>query len=371
VGAGDVGADLLEVGHDAVHVRLGERRAAAGHVLVDRRPGQLDAPVVDVEHAALDGDRPQAHVAALDLLDLAAVAQHQLRRVQLGVLRLPQHGGRHAHGHPHPPALGALLRQPEGATGQAARGRAQPHLQRRRQLGHTAALEHCVDEQLRAAARRRAAAPHPGHRPQVVEVRGPGRDQPHRPHDPAPVPPALWQARVLAAVDDHDQLVRAPGPQPARLEGEGRVGVDVAAQPAPVEEHGGAAPDALELDQPAKAARRARAGEAQPVAAHLAGVLRGHGLRVEHARDRDRAPGRRLLGRLTARRRLGARGRHSLRLPLQRGGGLGRRGRRVLGAHLPALGQGLGARRRRRGGSGEHDRQRGNVCESPPHAPSR
>ena len=67
---------------------------------------------------------------------------------------------------------------------------------------------------------------------------------------------------VLAAVHDHHELVGPAGAQAAGLERERRVGVDVAADAAPVQDHGRVAAHALEANQPAEAARRGRAREA-------------------------------------------------------------------------------------------------------------
>ena len=263
-------------------------------------------------------------------------------------------GSRDRHRHPHPAPLSALVRQSERAPGHPARGRAQLHLERRGQRVHSAALQHPVHEQLRAAAGGRSAAGDLGHRAEVAEVGAPGGDQVDRAHDPAPVPPALGEARVLATVDDHDQEVLATGPQPAGLERERGVRVHVLAEPVAVEEHRGRPPDALELDQPAEAGRAGRALEVQSVAADLPAVLGCHRLGVEDARDRHRAPAAGLLGRRSAGCRLAARG-HVLGLALERRGGLVRRRSGGLVAHLPARRQRLGAWRRRCGCSGERD----------------
>ena len=260
VRARDVGADLLQVRDDAVHVGGGQGRAVARHVLVDRRAGELDAPVVEVEHPVLDLHRAQPDAAPVDLLDGPAVAQRR--------------SGRSTAPGPRASRAAALGRASTSCTrlrravwrgsrkralGHPARRRAQPHLEGGRQHRRAGALEHPVDQQLGAAARGRPAAGHVGHRPEVAQVGAAGRDQVDRAHDPAPVPPALGQARVLAAVDHDDEPVRASGAHAASLERERGVGVDVLAQPPAVQEDGGGAPHALELDQPAEAARRLRA----------------------------------------------------------------------------------------------------------------
>jgi hypothetical protein len=335
MGARHVGAQLLQVGHDPVHVRRRERGAAAGHVLVDRGAGQLDAAVVEVEQPALHRHRAQADAAPVDVLHRAAVAQHDSRRVELRVLGLPQLGGGDRHLDAHTAPLAPLVRQPERAPGDPARGRAQLHLERRRQRLHSGALQHPVHEQLRAAAGGRPAAGHLGHRPEVAEVGTPGGDQVDGAHDPAPVPPALGQARILAAVDHHDQEVLATGPQAACFDRERGVRVHVLAEPVAVEEHDGRPPYALELDQPAKAARRGGTLEVQPVAAHLPAVLGRHRLGVEDARDRHRAPAAGLLGCRAAGSPLAARG-HVLGLALERRGRLVGRGSGRLVADLPA-----------------------------------
>ncbi len=217
-----------------------------------------------------------------------------------------------------------------------------------------ASLQHAVQEQLRAAAAGGAGAGDVGHRSEVVQVSGPGGDQADRPHDPAPVPPALGQARVLAAVHHHEELVRAVRAKAARLEGERRVGVLVAAEPAAVQDDGRSAADALEVDQPAEAGGRARAPEAQPVAAHGSGVLRRHRPGVEDVRHGHGGPLRRRLAGPPAGRGRGLGGRRALRLALERGRRLRRSGRGGLRAHLPAARERLGAGELgRRGGSGQ------------------
>ena len=82
VRARDVRAEVLQVGHDLVHVRRGERGARARHVLVDRGPPELDAAVVQVEVAALDLDRAEADPPPLALDHPAAVAERERGRVE-------------------------------------------------------------------------------------------------------------------------------------------------------------------------------------------------------------------------------------------------------------------------------------------------
>ncbi len=367
--AGDVRAQLLEVGHDAIHVGLAERRAAARHVLVDRGSRELDLTVVEQQAAALDLHRAQAHPPPDHLLDDAPVAQRQLGRVELRVLGPPQLGRRHLDREGRAPALGTLPWEADHAPDQSPAGRTQLHLERGPQLRYAALLEHSVDQQLGPAAAGRPAALHARHGPQVLQMRPPGRDQADRPHDAAPVPPALGQPWVLAAVDDHHQLVRPPRTQAARLEGEWRVGVGVLAQAAAVEKDHRAAAHALEAHQPAKAARRGGAGEAQPVAAHAARVLRGHGGGVEHAGHRHRAPGLQGPEPRAARSGRGGVG-NALGLSLHRGRRLRRSRGGLLPADLPAAFQRLRRGRLGRHGRAGKRRKQRRECESPPHAPS-
>ena len=238
VRTGDVGAQLLQVVHDRVHVRAGERRTVAGHVLVDRGAPELHPAVVQVQEAALDRHRSQADAPALDLHHLARVAQHDAGRVELRVVRVTRAAGR-----VRAPTAGAACAPRAGRADEKVRfrvrppGRAEPDLHGGIELPDALALEQPVDQQLGAAASGRPAAAHLRHGAQVREVRAARGYQPHRAHDAVPVPPALEQPRVLAAVHDHDQLVLPARSQAAGLDGEGRVGVDVAAQAAPVEEH--------------------------------------------------------------------------------------------------------------------------------------
>ena len=190
---------------------------------------------------------------------------------------------------------------------------------------------------------------------------GPAGTQLHRPHDPGPVPPGLRQLGVLAPVDDHHQLVLPPRAQAARLDRERRVGIGVAPDAAPVQEHARVAADALEAQQPAEPARGGRPDEAHPVAAHLARIQRGQRACVEHARHGRLLPLARRLGghagRCGGNRRPGALGRGLLRgcrLGLRRGG----RGH----THLPPARERLLARRRgerRRGQRGRCERDAG------------
>ena len=221
-------------------------------------------------------------------------------------------------------------------------------------------LELAVEQQLGPAAARGPAAAHPRHRPQVLDVRGPRRHQLHRPHDPVPVPPRLRQLRVLAPVDDHDELVRSPRPQAARLDRERRVGIDVAPDPAPVQEHGGVAADALEAQHPAEPARRGRSAEAQPVAPHLARIAAtaARACRTRSARSSPAtrpAPGRPLRPPWPGApaRRPRARSPRGRRLRLRRGG--------HRHAHLPPARQRQLARRRGERRRGERGRGEGDA----------
>ena len=106
---------------------------------------------------------------------------------------------------------------------------------------------------------RRAPAAHVRHRPEVLDVRRSGRQEVNRAHDAVPVPPGLGELGVLAAVHDHLEHVRAPGPEPARGHGERGVRVDVPADPAAVQDHRRVPAHAVEADQPAEPAGRGRA----------------------------------------------------------------------------------------------------------------
>ena len=349
-----VGAQLLEVGHDPVHVRRRERRAAAGHVLVDRGAGQLDAAVVEVEQPALDRHRAQADPAAVDLLHRAAVAQHDARRVQLRVLGLPQLGGWDGHRDPHAAPLAALARQrnvrrvtrPEGERSCTRASGPAPRTPLRCSTPSTSSFaRQPVAGPLQVTS---DIVPRSPRWARPAGIRWTGRTIPPQFHQPS------GRRGSLRLSTTTTRRFSRPGRSPRASNVNGRVGVDVLAEPVPVEEHRGRPPDALELDQPAKAARRGGTLEVEPVAAHLPAVLGRHGLGVEDARDRHRAPAGGRLGRRAAGSRLAA-GRHVLGLALERRGRLVRRRGGRLVAHLPARRQRLGARRRRRGCSGERD----------------
>ena len=94
VRAGDVRAQLLQIAHDGVHVRARERRAVAGHVLVDRRAPELHAAIVQVEEAPLHRHRAKADAPAYDLHHLVLVAQDDAGRVELGVAPVTRARGR-------------------------------------------------------------------------------------------------------------------------------------------------------------------------------------------------------------------------------------------------------------------------------------
>ena len=174
----------------------------------------------------------------------------------------------------------------------------------------------------------RSAALDARERPQVVDVRGAGRHEPHGANHSVPVPPSLRKPRVLAPVHDHHELVGLPRAQAARLDGEGRVGIDVAADPAAVQKHARVAAHALELDQPAEAGRGLGAGEGLAIATHLAWIESGDRPRVEDARDPRGPPLSRRLGRAAGRRARRAQRRILLRrLFGRRGLGQPRRGR--------------------------------------------
>ena len=170
---------------------------------------------------------------------------------------------------------------------------------------------------------------------------------------------ASGRLRVLAPVDDHDELVPPPRPQAAGLHRERRIGIDVAPDAAPVQEHARVAADALEAQQPAEPARSGRAAEAHSVAPHLAGIQRGQRARVEHARHPCRLPlTRRLGGHSGGRgrdRRPDAVGRGLLgrrRLRLRRGG---RRHAQLPAARQRQLARGRGERGRGQGGRSDGD----------------
>ena len=337
VRARDVRAELLEVAHDPVHVAGRQRGAVAGHVLVDGGAAQEHAAVVEVQQAALDLHRAQPDRPAHDLLDLAAVAQREARRVEPRAVGRPQRRGRDGQRQLHAPPLALLAAEAERALGHAPAGRAQAHLEHRVDHAGAAALEHAVEQQRRLAPARGAAAAHARHRAEVAQVRAAHGDEPHRAHDPAPVPPALEQPRVLAAVDLHHELVRPAGAQPAGGQRERRVAVAVAADALPVQVDAGGPAHLAERDHPAEAGGRLGAREPQPVAAHLAGIQRRLDLRVEHRRDRG-APPLEGLPRVAARRDHGRLGVLALGALLGRSRlGLGPVARDV--PDLPALGQ--------------------------------
>ena len=95
VGARDVRAEVLQVGHDAVHVPAAERRARAGHVLVDRCAAQPDAAVVEVELAAHHGHRAQPDPATLHLDLAAGLHESEPGAVEPGAIGRPELGRRH------------------------------------------------------------------------------------------------------------------------------------------------------------------------------------------------------------------------------------------------------------------------------------
>ena len=68
LGAHDVGADLLQLGHDPVLVGGRERVAVALRVLLDRGAVQLQPLAVEVHAAAMPGELAQAHVGGVAAL---------------------------------------------------------------------------------------------------------------------------------------------------------------------------------------------------------------------------------------------------------------------------------------------------------------
>ena len=313
-----------------------ERGARPGHVLVDGRAAQLDAAVVEVEHPALHGHRAQPDAAPLHLHDPLAVAEREPGAVELRGIRRPELRRRHRHRELDALAAGASLGQDEAL--------ARPAPARRAQAPPRASARRCHGRCARAGRR---AAGWPGSR-----SRGRGR-RPRRacraPRD-APDPAGTSRTGRTIPFQFHQasgsfgflrpstittSSLRAPGAQATRLEAEGRVGIGVATEPPPVQVDGRRSPHALELEEPAEAARRVRTRERDPVAAHLAREERGQGARVEDARHAGRAP---LAGRLSG---AAGRGRSRVRQHAGRRGLLGwgrlrRGGVRGLDAHLPA-----------------------------------
>ena len=332
-------------------------------------PAELDAPVVEPQVPSLHLDRAQADPAALALYDAVAVAEREARGVEARPVGGPQLRGWNRHRELHAPALRALVRKAEGALDDAPAGRAQAHLERRLDRVLAAPLEHPVEEQVGLAPARRPLAAHPRHRAEVLDVRRPGGHQLHRADDPVPVPPGLGYVGVLAAVHDHHQRVRPARTQPARRHREGRVGVEVPADPLPVQVHAGVPAHALEADQPAEAPGCGRALERDPVTPHRPRKQRGERAAVEDARHVRRPPGARCL-RGAARWGWRHGGSLSLRSGLLRRGRLGQGGRGGLEAHLPATRQGpLGGHRLlgRRGGRQRQEREGGGDRRCPRH----
>ena len=324
---------------DPVHVRGGERGARARHVLVDRRAPELDAPVVQPEVAALHLDRAQPDGPPLALHHPAAVPEGEHGAVELGRVGRPQHRRGHRHRQLHLPPRPGLGRQAERPLGHAAAGGAQPHVERRPDRPGAAPLEHAVEEQIGPAAPRRAPCTAP-----ATSCRGP-RCGPVRPARGEPAArsrssstSASGSCGFLRPSTITSSTFRAPGPEPARRHGERRVRVDVAADPAAVEDHRGVAAHAVEADQPAEAARGRRADEGHAVAAHGARIELRESAGVEHARHVGGLPGAIRLGGPPGRRH---RDRRALAVRL---GLLGRgrlRGCRSgrLDTHLPPAGQ--------------------------------
>ena len=223
-----------------------------------------------------------------------------------------------------------------------------------------------------AAAGGRSAAGDLRHRSEIVEMGAARGHQPHRTHDPAPVPPALGQARILAAVDHDHQLVRC-GRAAARAPRSvnGVYGSTLRPSRRPLRKTVAVRRTSSNRISQRKPRGRWRAREAEAVAAHLAGVLRGDCGAVEHARHGDRAPVAVFCDALPPVAVPSSAAGASSGSPSSGGAGWSGAGAAAWLRTSQPWDRGLGTRRRRCRGSRKCGREPGQGCESPPHAPSR
>ncbi len=148
VGAGDVRVDGLEVLHDLLHVRVGQRGAATRDVLLDRRTAQVELAAVELEQPVADPDAAEADHAAVGLHGRVPGQGGERGGVAVGAPGSPEprpghadreRDARHLPRHERPGGLLLLDRLP-------APGRLQPQADPRGRHGRRpAVLEHPVD----------------------------------------------------------------------------------------------------------------------------------------------------------------------------------------------------------------------------------
>jgi hypothetical protein len=276
-----VRADRLQARDDRVHVGVGERVAAAGRVLLQRGPPQLQRLAVELQAPVGPAQLAQPHARREVRLARDAEAQ----RVERRVAGLPEVGVGDAGGGVH---------RRVGAPREVDDGEAQ------RRAGDRAA--HGDRARSRAVGYADAHVDHRGGAVQArddrgrVELAASDRADRHRAVDAAEVEPravpgvGLHRGRV-APVGAHDEDVRAGGQAQARLEGQ--VGPGVARDAPAVDPHARAVVDRLEADRVLAGARHGDRG-AIPGDRALEGSLAGRPAnvrRVGRERHAHGAPG--------------------------------------------------------------------------------
>ena len=267
-----------------------ERGAASVDVLLDRGAAEVHRAPVQEQEPVAHLDRPQADREPVDLGVVAAGARPDLDPIPLRRLRRPElgrPGDREREANPDARA-GIESLQPDLLHRRGARRCREPDRDRGldRRVGPVRDL--AVDEDPRTAP---CGAVRARHHAELVERDRPARDESHRARQPGPVPPALAEPLVPAAVDAQDEPVGLPWPQARRRHLERHVGVGVRADLDAVQPDPRHAPDLLEAEVPGLPVRRQGAGvEEQAIPAHAAGEQLPERLRVEDVRDPDRLP---------------------------------------------------------------------------------
>jgi hypothetical protein len=276
-----VGADRLQTSHDRVHVGVGERVAAAGRVLLQRRAAQLQRLAVELQAPARPPQLAQPDARREGRL----AGDAEAKRVERRVAGLPQVGIGDSRGCVHRRVGAARQVDDREAQPRAGDRAANSDRARTRAVGHADAdVDHG------------GGAVQAGDDRGRVELAVPQRTDRHRAVDPAEVEPRAvpgvgLHRRGVAPVGPHDEDVRAGGQAHAGLEGE--VGPGVPGDPAAVDPHARAVVDRLEA-QCVVAGAGHHDRRAVPGNRALEGALAGraaHVRRVGRERHVHRAPG--------------------------------------------------------------------------------
>ena len=247
---------------------------------------------------ALHLDRAQPDPAPLALHHPAAVPEREHGGVELGRVGRPQLRRRHRHRQLDAAPLRALARQAEASARSRGRPVRAAHVERRPDRAGRRAARACR----RAAGRPGSARAGPLQRtrdivPEVLDVRRSGR---HRACTGRTIPFQFHHASGSSGFLRPSTITASsfgrPGRRPRAGDVNGVYGIDVAADPAAVQDHRRVAAHAVEADQPAEPARGGRAHEAHAVAPHLARIELRQRACVEHARHLRRLPLARRLG---------------------------------------------------------------------------